>query len=58
MANGKQLAHHWAANELCEDFYHSDRSKQSGVVGVIYEGSSEALQSRLFTFTHATYEER
>lgn len=58
MANGKQLAHHWAADELREDLHHSDRSEQSGMVGVIYEGSSEALQRRLFTFTHAAYEER
>lgn len=58
MADGKQLAHRGAADELCEDLHHGDRSEQSGMVPVIYEGSSEALQRRLFAFTHAAYEER
>lgn len=58
MANGKQLAHHGAADELCEDLYHSDRSEQPGMIRVVYEGSSKALKRGLFTFTHAAYEER
>ena len=57
MPDGEQFAHHWAANELCEDLDHCDRSEQSGMVRTIYEGSGETLQRRLFPFTHAADEE-
>lgn len=57
MANGKQLAHHRATDELCEYLDHGDRRKESGMVLVVDERSSEALQRGLFPFTHAAYEE-
>ena len=58
MANGEQLAHYGAADELCEDLDHGDRSEQSCMVRAINEGSSEALQRRLFAFAHAAHKER
>ena len=58
VANGEQLAHHRATDELCQNLDHGDRSEQSSMIRVIDEGSSEALQRRLFAFTQAAHKER
>ena len=58
MADGKQPAHHRAADELREDLHHGEGREESGVVRAVYEGRGEALQRGLQPFAHAAYEER
>ena len=58
VADGKQPAHHRAADELREDLHHGERREQSGVVRAVDEGRGEALQRGLLPFAHAVYEER
>ena len=58
LADGKQLTHHGAADELGNDLQNSDRREQPRMVCAVYQGRGESLQGRLFAFTQTANEQR